>query len=327
MENDPHVSDQGVSPSATPGTARSRRALPWVLAALAILALLAAGCFGYRALTRARNAQDALARASAKLESAEGDLLKVDGALQVEISSTVATQAADAARLAEKVRAQAQDASDIIAEALPLLPQKSLPLANALKASADSRVRMMEIAPKILEIDRKAALALAPADVAVTEIKAAEALSARAVVEFNRHTAAGVKASDAFSAQAEARLKAAQAALASAASAYPDADFSAFTNYVGAKIGLIQQAKAIDAAWLSGDVKGSNTKLTAYNKRDAEIVAMAKSLPASVRDPVATAYEAATRDLSKQYFEARAEASKAGELVGQLQSATPASGK
>jgi hypothetical protein len=245
----------------------------------------------------------------------------VDEAVQVEISAAVTTQTIEASRLAEQVLADAREASRIISRVLGSLPEERVALAKALKDGADARAEMMEIAPTILQADAMAAAAIPFADQAVAEIKAAEDLSAKAVAEFNRHTAAGVKASDEYSIQAEARLQVAQSLLTSATASFPGADFSSFRGYVDAKISLVALAKEIDALWLAGNVAGSNTKLDAYNARDAEIVAMAQSLPASVRDPIANAYNAATADASKRYFEARERARAAGDKVSELREA------
>lgn len=324
-QNAPETATGSAPPVPAPGGRKTTaRVLGWVLAALAVAGLMAAGVYAWRSIDRVRSAESELTRASALLEDAEDDLLTVDEAVQVEISAAVATRTVEAAALAEEVLADAREASEIIADVLGSLPDERVALAKALKDSADARAEMMEIAPKILEADAMAAVAIPYADQAVAEIKAAEDLSAKAVVEFNRHTAAGVRASDDYSIQAEARLQAAQSLLTSATASFPGADFTAFSGYVDAKISLVALAKEIDALWLAGDVAGSNTKLDAYNARDAEIVAMAQSLPASVRDPIANAYNAATADASKRYFEARERARTAGDKVSELREAAAA---
>lgn len=295
------------------------RAVVWALAALVLSAAVFGGIVGLRSLNRTRTARDAVARASALLRDAEENLLAVDEAVRVEISSTVATQAVEASELAAVVAEDALSAKEILDDAMTDLPPELVPLAKALTQSAEARAEMMEIAPVILEADRQAALAIPYADQALAEIKAAEGLSAQAVVEFNNHTAASVRASDDYSVQAEAKLGMAQSLLTSATASFPGADYAAFSTYVTAKVALIALAKEIDALWLAGDVAGSNTKLTAYNQRDAEIVAMAQALPASVRDPIANAYAAATADASTRYFEARERARVAGERASELQ--------
>jgi len=287
-------------------------------------ALTVAGVYGWRAFSRIRSAESELARASAILENAEPDLLIVDAAVQVQIEAVEPTQTAEAIDLAGTVGAKALQAVEVIDEVRGSLPEQKRPLADALRESAEARVEMMEIAPEILEADARAATAIPYADQAVVEIKAAEDLSAQAVAEFNKHTAASVKASDDLSIQAEGKLQAAQSLLASATASFPGADFSAFSGYVEAKVSLIALAKEIDALWLAGDIAGSNTKLEAYNARDAEIVAMAQSLPASVRDPIANAYNALTTEPSKRYNEARERARSAGERVAKLQDAARA---
>lgn len=323
---------------SAPGTAESagrrsvgestsaRAALKWVVVVVLLALAATAGCVGWKLLTRSRTAQRAVSEASALLEGAEDDLLVVDAAVQMDISSSVTTQAVDASALAKSVHSEVTRASTKLSEAMPDLPADLQALAKALKDSADARAEMMQVAPTILEADVKAAAAIGSADQAVAEIKAAEELSAQAVVEFNKHTADGVKASDALSVQADEKLKSAATLFASSAAALPGTDFTAFVNYVSAKLELIALAKEIDSLWLSGNVAGSNTKLATYNQRDAEIVAMSKGLPGSVRDPIADAYTAATKDASAAYFAAREKATSAGDLVSKLRDSSGKSG-
>lgn len=281
-------------------------------AALVLVALLLTAC------GRSRTAESKLAEAASLLDSAETDLLVVDEAIQKDIASKDATQSAEAIELAAGVLTTVEEAAALIREAIPDLPEEKAALGAALKESAEARIEMMEAAPVILEADRQAAIAIPLADQAVTAIKEAETLSASAVGEFNKHTAEGVTASDALSVQADAKLQSAKSLLATATAEFAGADYAQFNAFIDAKLGLIALAKEIDTLWLGGDVAGSNTKLQTYNQRDAEIVAMAAALPASVRDPIAAAYNAATADASKRYFDARERARTAGERVGEL---------
>lgn len=316
--NDASVTPPGDQGAAGPRRSNGPRIAVILLIALLVIGLAAVGVYAYRGYDKTRTASTALSRASAVLEGVEDDLIIVDNAVQQGITSVTATEALDASALADDVRTRAIEASDIIDEAMPDLPEEQRELAEALRESADARAEMMEIAPTILEADVAAAKAIVSADQALAEIKAAEELSTQASAEFNKHTADGVRASDALTVQAEAKLTAAATLFAEATAAFPGADFAPFTQYVEAKLGLAALAKEIDALWLAGDIAGSNTKLEAYNQRDTEIVAMAAALPASVRDPIANAYDATTEEPLAEYFEARERARLAGERVSEL---------
>jgi hypothetical protein len=149
----------------------------------------------------------------------------------------------------------------------------------------------------------------------VAEIKAAEELAAKAAAEFNKHTEAGVKASTEHTTRMRERLQAARSELETATVELPDADFGPFLEYIDAKIELVAESQRIDKLWLDGKIEESNKLLDEYNKRDAEIVAMAADLPASVRDPIVDAYERLTAEASDRYYAARERARKAGEDV------------
>jgi hypothetical protein len=284
-----------------------------------LVAALGVGAFLFVQQTnRVRGAQARLDAAAALLDSAEDDLVVVDTAVQAEISSEIATQAADALALAASVGSDARAAIAILDEVAQDLGDEMLPVAAALKDSATTRVEMMDAAPVILEADRKAALAIAPADAALAEIKAAEELITKAVAEFNKHTAEAVRQSTANSEAARVRLESARSLLATATAAFPEADYATFTSYIDAKVALIADSKEIDSLWLAGKIAESNAKLDAYNKKDAEIVKMAAALPTSVRDPIADAYEKLTAEARDRYFEARERARAAGDRVREL---------
>jgi len=307
----------------TPAAATPRRPLAVRIILVAAVVVLVAGVivaasFGVQSLRRVANAKANLNAAQRLLDTAEENLTTVDEAVRAEITSEIATQSAEAIPLAGKTRADALAASTLIVEALPDLREEQRPLAEAVQDSADARAAMMVEAPVILEADGKAARAMLPADQAVVEIKTAEDLVAKAVASFNKHTKAGVRQSTAYSKEAESHLNAAKSLLATATAEFPEVDFSSFNAYIDAKIGLIAMSKEIDSLWLAGSIEASNKKLDAYNKRDAEVLAMAKALPASVRDPIADAYERLTAEANDRYFEARERARAAGERVADL---------
>lgn len=321
------------SPEETPSGTRSRRhaesqrgrtAVRVLIALGVLLAFAALIWYGFRwvsANERVRTARESVDAAARLMEVAEEDLIVVDEAVQTDISTDVATQTADAAELAEPVGQQLEDAIGMIESALPDLPADDRPLAEALLESASARSEMMAEAPAILDANRKAATAATFADAALEALKAAEGHSAQATVEFNKHTKEGVRASGEASVKAEQQLAIARSQLASATAAFPEVDYAAFTAYIDAKVQLIGMSKKIDQLWLAGKIEESNKKLDAYNKRDAEVVAMAKALPASVRDPIADAYAAATKEAVERYFMARERARAAGETVEELREA------
>lgn len=303
---------------------RGRTAVRVLIALGVLLAFAALIWYGFRwvsANERVRTAREDVDAAARLMEVAEEDLIVVDEAVQTDITTDVATQTADAAELAGPVGERLVDAIGMIEGALPDLPADDQPLAEALLESARARAAMMTEAPAILEANRKAAAAAVFADAALEALKAAEGHSAQATAEFNKHTKEGVRASGEASVKAEQQLVVARSQLASATVAFPEVDYAAFTAYIDAKVELIGMSKEIDQLWLADKIEESNKKLDAYNKRDAEVVAMAKALPASVRDPIADAYAAATKEAVERYFMARERARAAGETVEELREA------
>lgn len=301
-----------------------------VIAVAVFIAFGALAAYGFRwvsANERVSDARNEVESAARLLDVAEEDLLVVDEAVQADVSSEIATQAAEATVLASEVATKLADAITMIERGVPDLPEADRPLAQALLDSATARATMMEEAPAILGAGVKAAHAITLADRALDELKAAETLSAQASAEFNKHTQASVRASSDASVKAEQRLGVARSLLASATVEFPGADYAEFTAYIDAKIALVGMSKEIDQLWLAGKIEESNAKLTAYNARDTEVVAMAKALPGSIRDPIADAYKLETEDAVSRYFTAREKARAAGERVTELRDAAANSGK
>lgn len=322
-DRDTHPSEVVTTRSARRPTEPQRgRTLTRVLIALAVFtafgALAAYGFQWVSANERISDARKDVESAARLLDVAEEDLLVVDGVVQADVSSEIATRATEAVVLASEVATELADAIVMIERGMPDLPEADRPLAQALLDSAEARATMMEEAPAILEAGVKAAHAITHADQALEELKVAEDLSAQASAEFNKHTQVGVRASSDASAKAEQRLGAARSQLASATVEFPTVDYTAFTAYIDAKIALVGMSKEIDQLWLAGKIAESNTKLSAYNARDAEVVAMAKALPGSIRDPIADAYKAETEEAVGRYFTAREKARAAGERATQL---------
>lgn len=308
----------------TASAQRGRRWARGLLVVGVIAAFVAIIFFGFRwveANERIRTARDGVESAGRLLDVVEEDVLVVDAAVQADITSEIATQSAEAIELTGSVTERLGEAREMIEDSLPDLPEEDAPMAEALLASVDAREEMMGEAPVILEANVKAARAIPFADRALEEMKAAEELVAEAAAEFNKHTEAGVRASSAASAKAEERLTDARSLLTSATVEFPEADYSAFIGYVNAKLELVSLSKKIDQLWLDEKIEESNKQLDAYNKRDTEVVAMAKALPGSVRDPIADAYDTITSAVVDRYFEARSRARSAGDRVEELRDA------
>lgn len=330
--------DRGpAAPEATPGQGRSddtqttptgakdgRTAMRTALVVLVVLVFAALIVLGFRWIReneRVRDARERVGSAARLLDAVEDELLVVDEAVQADITSESATQAVEAIGLASTVATRLAEAASMIEQAAPELEGVDADLAKALLGSARARSEMMEEAPPILDAKARAARAIPLADQALAEIQAAQKLLGQAAAEFNKHTKPGVRASSDASAKAQSRLETARSLLTSATAEFPECDYAAFQTYIDAKISLAEQARKIDQLWLAGKIEESNKLLAAYNKRDAEVVEMAKKLPPSVRDPIADAYQAATKEAMARYFEARERARKAGERIAELREA------
>lgn len=302
-------------------TATQRKRRWWLLVAV-ILAFALAGAAGVYAYQQSQTRSAARAQideATTLIEDADVVVLEVDEAVRAEITAEVGEQAAD---LQERVPQAIDDlgqAAMLIDEATPDLADEDVPRAEALKDSALARAEMLGTVDPILEGNIRAAAALQPALDAWSAVLEGETLADQAIAEYNKLTTEGVTRSQTLTADAVAKYGSAKQLFSTAATGFPEADFTAYVTYVDGKIELLGISKQANDAFLAGDKAKANTLSTQYNAKDKELVALAAELPETPAEVVASAYEEFAGEATTEYFEARQRATDADKVLNDLE--------
>lgn len=300
---------------ATAQTSDRGRAMAIVGVVVAVIALLGVAVFMYQAISERRAATDKLVRAIEAIEQADAVVVQIDGVVREEVTPDLAERARGAAGRVGGARTQLEEAVRLIGTAYPDLNDDERERAALLRETAEARLEMLAHAPAILEYNAQAAEALPLADEAWDLTLSADKLSDQAVGSYNKLTKAGVQQSSKLNKQAASQLTSAAALFERAAIAFPEAGLARYSAYVGSRIRLNKLSQQSDTAWLKGDLAKANELIKTYNTEDKRAVALAKDLPASPRQAIASAYESSSQEETDRYYEAREQATKADEQL------------
>lgn len=283
------------------------------VAVLLLVLLLAGAVYGYTVVRERLESARQIDEATALLKSADATVMGVDGVIQAEITSEVATQAAGLIDDLDATQETLLQAAALIDDARPGLNDEDRERAQVLKDVAGARDRMLEEARPILEANALAAAALPLVRAGWELVLSADEEADQAIDRYNTLTKDGVTASSKLNAEAQADLEGARERFDAAKKAYPALDLAAYAAYVEAKLGLVALSRQSDAAWLAGDPVKANSLASTYNETEKKVVELAKKLPASPEDVVADAYETDVGADVERYFDARERAEEADE--------------
>ena len=204
---------------------RKRRLWLWILLALLVAGALGVG--GYLVLGEMqsqRAASDDIDAASRLLESADAIVIEVDEVVRTEIDTELGVRAQ---ALGGGLPAALDDLREVVALVdgdVDELPGADVPYARALKASAEPRIEMLELADGLLAANVKAAAALDPSIEAWDLVLEAEAISDQAVAKYNELEKESVTESVELSTKAEELIGRASELFSEAATGFPEAD-------------------------------------------------------------------------------------------------------
>lgn len=315
------VAEVPVSPQ-TGGSApverrQPNRAVVVAVVAVFVLAVVAMAFLGYRSFQKRLTAARAVDRATEVIERADKRVAEIDAVVRARVTASLAAQARGAAESVPTVRAQLDDAIQLIDGAMLDLTDDERERATLLRRTAEARLAMLSRAPGILELNAQAASALPLADPAWEAIISADTLSDRAVKSYNKLTKAGVQQSRTLNRQAEAKLTVARQGFEAAEEAFPAAPFEMYLAYVDARVSLNKMSRQSDEAWLSGKIERANELAAQYNRKDKQAAEQAKQLAESPEAAIATAFAAAVKPLESDYFAARDRALEADRQLEQ----------
>lgn len=310
---------EAAATEATEAEEPPRRAGRRILIALIAIAIAgAAGYFGYTTLSGRLAARADLERALDLVKEADAVVLAVDDVVRAEITRTLASQAEETSAQVPAALASIDEALSLLDGAYEDLDTEDREVADVLREAADARIAMLDEAPTILGANIAASRALGPAGDGIDAMLEAEELSSQAAEKFNLQTKEGVTASTELSNRAIRKLNEARQEFREAMRAFPEADMSAFLEYIRAKKALVEKSREIDELWLANKIADANELVDEYNDQDAEVAELGDELPDSETKPIARAYEKLTAEATERYFAARDEAARADTRLRQL---------
>ncbi len=285
---------------------------PLILAVLLAIILCVAGVvWGYRLFTARIEAVKRIDAATALIEDADAVVVQVDSVIREKVTPELADAARQASGRIPQARTDLTRAVRLLDEARPLSTSADRTRVDLLTRAAEARIGMLGEAGVLLALNVAASDSMPVARGAWDDVIAADRLSDKAVVAYNKLTKAGVKASRTYNKQAALKLAAARTKLTEADRSFSEAPFEQFIAYVDARIRLNGLSQKSDSAWLKGNVKSANSVAKTYNTEDKQAIALAKQLPASPDQAIADAYEGAAKAATDAYYAAREAATKA----------------
>lgn len=254
-------------------------------------------------------------RAASLIQKADATVLAIDEVVRSEVSADIAEKAKSLSSKLGATKGQLDDAVAQIDAAMPRLTDDEQKRARLLRDAAKARLEMLAVAGDILDANVKAGTALPKAGDAWQRTIAGDEYSDAAVKSYNLLTKDGVTKSASQNVLAETEFRAAKDLMSQAASAFPEADFSAYVGYIDQRLAAVAISKQSDAAWLAGDAAKANALIASYNAADAKAVELAKGLASSPTVVVADAYKALADAKTTEYYTARQKATDADAAI------------
>lgn len=278
---------------------------------IVVVVFSAAGIIGTRAISRRFAGARDLDQAQELLKAADAVVLDVDQVVRAEANAEIAASARALGSRIPIAKSDLEAASRLVEGAMDSITEDEQRRALLLKSAAAARLEMLGPAQIILAGTAKAGDALEPSRLGWELLVAAEKLADDSVKQYNRLTKQSVAASSKLASQAEAELSKARSHFSEAATAFPEARFDRYLEYIDAKVILLSLSRQSNTLWLAGKLAEANAAIARYNTQDTTAVALAAALPESPGKAIADAYEGIAGTATKEYFSARESATKA----------------
>jgi hypothetical protein len=288
----------------------SRRA---VLSAtlIVIVVFAAAALIGTKAIARRFEAARKLDRAQELLTSADAVVLDVDEVVRAKASPQIARRARNLGERMTVAKNDLEETVRLIDGSLSSVTDDEREAAGLKRASAEARLNMLEPARTILDASAKAGDALDPSRKGWELVVGAEKLADDSVRQYNRLNKAGVAASSKLARQAQEKLREAKPYFSQAATAFPEAGFERYSEFIDSKASLLDLSRQSNTLWLAGKIAEANVVIVRYNALEKKTIALAAGLPESPGKAVADTYERLAGAATEEYFAARKVATKA----------------
>jgi hypothetical protein len=294
--------------------ARDRRT--WLYLSAAGVVVLVVFMLGFWPVMAGRlEAAKQLDQAVALLGKVSGTVDEINKVVRDQLSAEPSAQVSEMAAETVVARRELKEISALLDDAMPHLTEDEQRTGELVRTAANARTKMLDTAPKILKTSERAAKSKAIADAAAAQVKYADQTEARANVLYNQQTALGVRTAGDLYGRASGSLKLARAGYSQAASAFPEADFSAYLAYIDVRRAALKTAQESSTAWLGGDLAGGKLLHKAYQSQEKQAAAMAAKLPTAPGRVVGDAFKKVAGRARDTYEKARSQAQDAEQAL------------
>lgn len=272
-----------------------------LLAAVITLALIAGGITV--AIDQSRNAQ--LNEIFAQASSVDKVIVDVDKVLTVGLSETSPAQITTAEHELNVAQRQIQSAITSAEKLKKKAAKKDQHRIELVQNSLGVRAYILSVAPELLLDNKQAAIALNEADKAWKSLTDGVQTSQDARDLQKSGKPADLKQSNKLYQQSTKSYEAAKTALQKAGTAFPDANFGAYFEYLDQCIKLNGYAQDANKNLLKKQKKQAQEAIKKYNEMSKSAAIFANENLKSLNSVIMAAYKVKTEALSNQYFSAR----------------------
>jgi hypothetical protein len=295
-----------------------RRWASGIAVGVVIVAVVVLGVLFARSITARLASARKIDQATELAKSADTDIVAIDLAVRAPIDETSTETKALAAKRIAKARGDLRRVVVLTDEAYRALNDDEREQAVLIKATAEARLEMLDLAEPILTADGRAAAASGSLTSGWDRLVNAKALSRDAAAQYNKLTKGSVGASTRLLRKVRSQLSSASADFEAAQSEFPSLDTAAYLAYIGTLRQLNSLAIQSNTAWLKGQTAQANVFTTRYNILEKTALEQAKALPVSPSAAIAAAYDEATKQALQDYVAARKKATEADTQLRQL---------
>ena len=300
-----------------------------VIGIILLVALIFAGAFFGLRYKQAADARGNIDAAIERLRDSDSVIVPLDTAIAAEISSGTASESLSSLMLQSSSTAtmltDAETYANEAGRSADVLDQEDNDAVEAVKKSVGARRSMLEVGRMLLSADAESAEALDALNQAYNCIASANTHIQAGLDQYYAYREAlsndwdtsefdlwGIvqKDNDAIS-----DLALAQDWVATARTAFPEADLTVLDNYLNARINQVNILVQIDTCIANGDIEGADSFGPAYNDADAAVQQAASQVPATAAELLVNPWATATAAQRDAYDAARAKCVEADAVL------------
>lgn len=293
--------------------AHSRRT-KWLTAlAFAVVVLVVFAGIGIRA-HMATTPQALVDEAVEYISRADVNIVQMDDVLNSKVTTQTMSEIANV-RPGVEVALDALESAQSLLERAKDKDPSSIAEIRLLERAVDARLDMLALAPPLVNLTGNAGESLVRGLEGYQMLTQATNRAVQAKAAFNPASPEAIASTKEISAQAIAAFREAEDKLGEASTLLPDADYTAYFEYVNLRIQMLQALESAANHASRGDAAAANGEIRRLNELDGQAAAVASSRLTAVESIVENGYRAAAGTISTDYSAAKAKVLEVDKLV------------